>query len=471
MVGDYVLDKEYPARQKWRVADLSEPPDSKGSWRGLPALIGGLVGGVGVGLLLNVTANAIDPSRVPFILHWGWFGLALYFPLYLIYISPARNWVASSWHHTYKKWIWLAIGAVFVCIYAWTANTVITNAWKGLAPQSAIPQEPKAQPVPHSPSSPVLPEPVPVTPPTATSGGKSVSHGALRQAGKFPSPPTVYASGDRQKQQQIVIPTTPAPPTRLEPGQDPYRNVSDVQVAQWASEEADKLDDLSDKAMTYWGGPRNGVSVNALIWRFTNEFKDCCAQDLKDLREELFRRLGPPAKDPEDASSWEMMFLKDKYPMIPDRTISPSLVKGYTPHLRKLALQLRRRAIPRIPPRSLRFTQQSLQSDEKTNPLHYKSWVTVEISSVVQNGFIVVQFDKEAGSMGSDVEGSTVIMGSDRDLVENPDLKKLLSASAFGRTYVVKIGHTPITKAIHFAVSGLPGAPDVRVISVTLYDE
>lgn len=192
------------------MADVSEPLASKGSWRGLPALIGGLVGGVGVGLLLNVTANAIDPSRVPFILHWGWFGLALYFPLYLIYISPAQNWLASSWHHAYKKWVWLVICAVLICVYAWLANTVITNAWKGLAPQSAIPREPKEQLVPHPTSSPVVPAPGPVTPPIApdrlTRSFKRTKTLQKNTAGNGGPPQTPASDKETQHQQQPVSP-------------------------------------------------------------------------------------------------------------------------------------------------------------------------------------------------------------------------------------------------------------------------
>jgi hypothetical protein len=52
-------------------------------------IIIGMVGGVAAGLLLNVTANSIDPAYGPLIVRWGWFALAIYFPAFLVYASAA----------------------------------------------------------------------------------------------------------------------------------------------------------------------------------------------------------------------------------------------------------------------------------------------------------------------------------------------------------------------------------------------
>jgi hypothetical protein len=109
----------------------------------VPALVGGTVGAAAVGLLLNITAGAIDPSKVPAILHWGWFGMAVYFPLCLVYISPTWNWLANSWRRSASKprhvLFFLAISALYLV----GANLGILWAWRHLAPHPVVTEQHK----------------------------------------------------------------------------------------------------------------------------------------------------------------------------------------------------------------------------------------------------------------------------------------------------------------------------------------
>lgn len=94
-----------------------------------------------MGLLLNVTAGAIDPTKVPAILHWGWFGLALYFPIYVIYVSPAWGYLVDSWRLTNarRKTLQVLLYVGVIAAYCWLANVGVITAWKKLRPPPPTP--------------------------------------------------------------------------------------------------------------------------------------------------------------------------------------------------------------------------------------------------------------------------------------------------------------------------------------------
>lgn len=151
--------------------------------------------------------------------------------------------------------------------------------------------------------------------------------------------------------------STPLPKgPRLGIGPDAYKNLDDVQVGQWAVEEADKIEQMAVDCMS---PSPNGPSTKARMFFFSNEFKKCCAQDVKELRIEILRRLGPPAKDPKEESAWEFLFPSVQFSG-PPMDINPMAVKEYAQHLRRLGLKLKRRSVPRAAPRELHFTEQQL---------------------------------------------------------------------------------------------------------------
>ena len=114
--------------------------------------------------LLNITANAIDPKYTPFIVRWGWFGLAIYFPVYVIAVSPIRKWLVGSWYRADPKWTWIGRLVVLGVVYCWIADWSVTAVWNKLAPHQvvAIPPSPPLKPdVGPAPGPPADESPLP----------------------------------------------------------------------------------------------------------------------------------------------------------------------------------------------------------------------------------------------------------------------------------------------------------------------
>src|SRR5690349_1264094 len=128
---------------------------SKRSWRAVPMLIGGAVGGVAVALLLNITAGAIDPARVSLIVRWGWLALiGVYFPIFAIYVSPAWHSISQSWQRARRRWAWLTVVIIASCLYLSVVRFVVDTTWARLrmgqqethsAVAGAVPKSPPHQ--------------------------------------------------------------------------------------------------------------------------------------------------------------------------------------------------------------------------------------------------------------------------------------------------------------------------------------
>ena len=263
---------------------------------------------------------------------------------------------------------------------------------------------------------------------------------------------------------------------RLGTGPEAYKDLADDQVGQWAIEEADKIEQMAKQAM----GDNIG-SMRGRIWRFTNDFDDCCTQDVKDLRTEILQRLGPPAKDSEEASAWKMLFVNESYPGAPHE-IHPMEVQHYAPYLRRIGLKLKRRAVPRSAPVALHFSEKQENAEDSftlnavnnadqfsggPNLFPFKMMVTIDTKAQISSGYIVVEFDSRfAGAQCDFVDSKLVI---DRDVVDNKELADYL-ATRQGTTYALAIGKTPFTsnKPIHvFAKGRVP----FHVAKVTPFDE
>ena len=146
----------------------SAADSQKSSWLTVPAIICGAIGGVALGLLLNVTAGWIDPRFAPLIVPWGWFALVIYFPLYIICVSPLRNFVVVSWRWASWKWAWVLICLLVTGGYVFIAHWAIDKCWQALRPQYHTPApSPKAsdytKPIP-APKNPDIPKPKPKPP-------------------------------------------------------------------------------------------------------------------------------------------------------------------------------------------------------------------------------------------------------------------------------------------------------------------
>lgn len=244
---------------------------------------------------------------------------------------------------------------------------------------------------------------------------------------------------------------------RLGTGPDAYKDIDDVQVGQWTMEEANKIEDMANSTMAV-----GSASPDAERWFFKNKFNDCCAQDVYELRTEVLRRLGPPAKDPDEISAWTMLFPQLKYPGAPDR-IDPATVRYYAPYLRRLGLRLKRRAAPRLGPLTLKFSEQELPPEK---PGYSHIVVTIETTKELTSGYIAVQFIGQPYSVGCDFQNSKLALTAEVP-ADNPSITELLKVST---NYVLQIGKTPFSPSNPVHVEAR-GSSQIHVSRVTFLDE
>ncbi|HZQ94974.1 MAG TPA: hypothetical protein VFA67_08190 [Candidatus Sulfotelmatobacter sp.] len=134
---------------------------------------------------------------------------------------------------------------------------------------------------------------------------------------------------------------------RLGIGVDPYQNVTHEQVAQWTIEESDKIAALANDYITgKRGPPLTNTKPDSLRFFFTTDYDKLYGSDVKDLRAEVLRRLGPPGKDPDEEDHWIMdIAIRDQSRASGmDPFLSPYDVRDYAPYLRNLGLRLKAKA-------------------------------------------------------------------------------------------------------------------------------
>ena len=261
-------------------------------------------------------------------------------------------------------------------------------------------------------------------------------------------------------------PPTPLPKgARLGTGPDAYKDLTDEQVAQWAVEEADKIEGMAKKTFDERRQMPVPISAGAMIWRFTIEFDDCCTQDLTDLRTEIFRRLGPPAKDPKEVQAWTALFPEKKYPGA-RHEINPMDAERYAPHLRALGLKLKRRSVPRAAPFTLHFTEKQIEPEKEGFP--YRILITIETKREIKAGYIVVQFTGQPILGGYGFENSKPVLSS-TDILDNEPLSKFLSENPYPHSFALQIGETPFSPSKPVLVVAYDRAP-FHVSKVILID-
>jgi hypothetical protein len=130
------------------------------------------------------------------------------------------------------------------------------------------------------------------------------------------------------------------------------------------------------------------------------------------------------------------------------------LAKNYAPHLRKLALKLKHRAIPRGVTKQLEFseTQVAAQGD-----FPFQLVVTIKTDATITQGYIVAEFNERFASAGTDFVGGKLIFGND-DVLDNQELTEYLASLSKQNIayYALAIGKTPFIsgRPFHIVASG-----------------
>lgn len=265
---------------------------------------------------------------------------------------------------------------------------------------------------------------------------------------------------------------TPKISPRLGTGPDAYKDIPDLQLVQWAMEESVQVEQMANSTLEEMETIPSLSRVDRI--RFNQDFKDCCVQDIKGLRAEILRRLGPLGRDLDEISRWTLLFPDTKYEAVASAgwppPISPFDVRDYAPYLRKLALRLKRQSIPRAAPRNLDFKEELMQGD---TALPFVNVVTIHISTKIDSGYLVLECKTLFARAGTDFAGSTPL--PDLRLIDNQQFKdyykELRVNSAQRGFYELRIGTVPMTpdRPIHVVLRSLDGY--ARVDKVTLFDE
>ncbi len=130
---------------------------------------------------------------------------------------------------------------------------------------------------------------------------------------------------------------------RLGTGPDAYKDIGDATVGGWAIEEADKIQDMAENAIPNILSRPTSSEFDLMAWDLSRNFQRCCSKDLGDLRSELLRRLGPPARSAEEERLWKPVSDTDDSTYLP----LPTNLMRYLPYFRCLGLKLKRREVPR----------------------------------------------------------------------------------------------------------------------------
>jgi pimeloyl-ACP methyl ester carboxylesterase len=247
---------------------------------------------------------------------------------------------------------------------------------------------------------------------------------------------------------------------RLGVGPDAYKDLSAAQVGQWAMDEADKIEEMAAHAYDRLGYNRGDASR----FFFKNDYNDCCAQDVKELRSEILRRLGPPGKDSEEIMRWNELSPAQPLPAQFGDPATPIAVAQYAPYLRRLGLKLKRTEVPRAAPLALLFTVQQTPLEAG----YSKHLVTINTNKELASGFIAVQYDATPSRIVCDLQGSQLALSSkDRDTISNPLVIELLKQ--IDRSYVLQFKQ-PVASGsiIHVEISG---PQTLQINGVTYFEE
>ena len=267
-----------------------------------------------------------------------------------------------------------------------------------------------------------------------------------------------------KEQLKAPLPSTDSVGPRLGNGPEAYATISDIQLSQWITDEADKVDQMVSAAFAAilsdrQRGGEGGYPIN----RFGRDFVECCKQEITDLRTEAFRRLGPPAHDINEEELWKALSTPNP-PNIPS-PITPPLVRMYLPYFRNLGFHLKRRAVPRAAKMDLPFSVERVTPDAA---FPYSILLSIDTKMQLESGYIVLYFEKAVAMLGTDLNHGLLAV-TDRGNIDNKELLAALDNHSV-TVYSLKIGAIPFRPhdPIHISASG---GRAFRVLSVSWFDE
>jgi len=192
---------------------------------------------------------------------------------------------------------------------------------------------------------------------------------------------------------------------RVGNGPDAYKNIPDAKLADWSLAEYNKVRYMVEEVLNA-PTPRGGKE-----WMFQIDFRQCCKDNLTNLRSELRRRLGPDGKDFREMQGWEQAFptsLRDSardaleeegkspeeiqqfllhIPPEQPRQLYPLDINNYLPYFRRIVIKLRDKDNPpkAIP---LSFSTLSYPSLPQGD-----SHATVEVTTecAIESGYLAIE--------------------------------------------------------------------------------
>lgn len=148
---------------------------------------------------------------------------------------------------------------------------------------------------------------------------------------------------------KLPLPKAPSRDPCLNKGLlEKYKSVCNVELGQWTIDEADKIGNMAQAALVNiyreLHRPEGEGMQGAIRFHFSEDFKRCCAQSVKDLRKEALYRLEPSVKDAEEQTDYEILFPEEgRYPL-PQGDIAAGSVQRYSSYLRQFGVLLKQKA-------------------------------------------------------------------------------------------------------------------------------
>lgn len=265
----------------------------------------------------------------------------------------------------------------------------------------------------------------------------------------------------------LVAPAQPKPQIVPKPKDDlcvedqvrPYKCKSNTELGQWAIDESERIQGLAAEGRF----TREGT----IEWRrseFDKEFQHCCSSEIKGLRTELLKRLGPSGSSLEEEESWTMLFPGIKYPGA-STEVTILGVGQYAPYLRRLGLRLKRLEIPRPPTMHLQFEELAITPAPLGSSAPNAIKVTLRTKKELTTGYIAVEFDQIPVSSSTDFQTTELITGD----IENRALITMLSQER-GRVYALRIAANPFVPEVPVHVFAESVKP-IHVVGAFWFDE
>jgi hypothetical protein len=213
-----------------------------------------------------------------------------------------------------------------------------------------------------------------------------------------PPPHTEQVPAEHKKQATVPPrgpgyspPNGAGSPPRLGEGSDTFKDIPDDLLVRWALRVVRNVEEeglLVDRRRPKY--QQGDSPAGAFI--FTSEFEACCESDLKGVRGELLKRLGPDGREADELQKWNELFRSELDPSGTSELLkfAPDDASRYLPHLIKLSLALKYRNKSDGDPIPLKFSRLERESPSETD-------VSIELKDRDTSGYVIVEYD---GSWG-----------------------------------------------------------------------